>query len=342
MLGSLASGTALLAAFIWQEGHSPAPMVPLGWFTSRSFTGVNLLTFLLYGALAGAFFFLPFALVQVHSYSVTTAGAAFLPFTIVLGVLSRWSGGLLDRFGAHWPLTAGPIVAALGLALLALPDNRSGYWTTFVVPMTTLGFGMAVTVAPLTTSVINAVDASQTGTASGVNNAVASVASLLVIAVLGTVATGVYDHSLDRHLADLGTSPEVRAAVDHVRGRLIGLGVPMAVPANARQIVQSVIADSLVETIRRIMVIAAGMALAGALYAALLIRPQGGKLSDGDGPRFQRGALHTWIRLGRAAASCCSAWAISARLLLSERVAETAPDRSSCADRLANSPSRPR
>jgi EmrB/QacA subfamily drug resistance transporter len=277
VLGSLAGGTALLIAFVWQEGRSPAPMVPLGWFTSRSFTGINLLTFLLYGALGGAFFFLPFALIQAHGYSVTTAGAAFLPFTIVLGVLSRWSGGLLDRFGAHWPLTAGPIVAALGLALLALPDSQSGYWKTFVVPMTTLGLGMAVTVAPLTASVINAVDASQTGTASGVNNAVASVASLLVIAVLGPVATAVYDNSLDRHLAELGTSPEARAAVDHVRGRLVGVGVPMAVPANARQVVQSVIADSLVETTRLIMAITAGMAVAAALCAALLIRPQGGK-----------------------------------------------------------------
>ncbi len=276
VLGSLTSGTILLVAFIWQEGRSPAPMVPLGWFTSRTFTGVNLLTLLLYGALGGAFFFLPFALIQAHGYSATTAGAAFLPFTIVLGLLSRWSGGLLDRFGAHWPLTAGPIVAALGLALLALPDSHSGYWTTFVVPMTTLGLGMAVTVAPLTTTVINAVDPSQTGTASGINNAVASTASLLVIAVLGTFATGLYDRSLDRHLANAGTSLEVRAALDHVRGGLIGLGLPIAVPANARQIVQAVIADSLIDTIRLIMVITAGMALAGALCAALLIRPQGG------------------------------------------------------------------
>jgi EmrB/QacA subfamily drug resistance transporter len=271
VLGSLAGGTALLVAFIWQEGRSPAPMLPLGWFRSRGFAGVNLLTFLLYGALGGAFFFLPFALIQAHGYSVTTAGAAFLPFTIVLGTLSRWSGGLLDRFGAHWPLTAGPIVAAVGLALLALPDTHSGYWMTFVVPMTTLGLGMAVTVAPLTTSVINAVDADQTGTASGVNNAVASVASLLVIAVLGTVATGVYDHSLDWHLANLGTSAEVKAAVNQIRGRLIGLGGPAAVPANARQIVQSVITDSVVQTIRLIMVITAGMALVGALCAGLLV-----------------------------------------------------------------------
>jgi EmrB/QacA subfamily drug resistance transporter len=275
VLGSLAGGTALLAAFIWQEGRSAAPMVPLEWFASRTFSGVNLLTLLLYGALGGAFFFLPFALIRAHGYSATTAGAAFLPFTIVLGVLSRWSGALLDRFGAHWPLTAGPVVVALGLALLAVSDSGGGYWTTFVVPMTILGLGMAVTVAPLTTSVINAVDVSQTGTASGVNNAVASVASLLVIAVLGTIATEVYDRSLYRHLANLGTSSEMRAALDKVRGGFIGLGAPIAVPADVRQMVQSAIAYSLIETTRVIMLIAAGMALAGGLCAAFLIRPPG-------------------------------------------------------------------
>ena len=197
VIGSLMVGAVLLAALFRQERRSAAPMIPLGLFASRDFSGVNLLTLLLYGALGGAFFFLPFALIQLHLYSATEAGAAFLPFTITLGALSRWSGGLLDRFGARWPLTIGPAIATLGLALLALPRADGRYWTTFLLPMVVLGFGMAVTVAPLTTSVINSVPGHQTGVASGINNAVASVASLLVVAVLGTVAIGVFDHALN-------------------------------------------------------------------------------------------------------------------------------------------------
>jgi predicted MFS family arabinose efflux permease len=97
---ALLTGLVLLAAFIWEEGHSQNPMLPLGLFRSRTFSAVNLLTLLLYAALAGAFFFLPFALIQVGGFSAELAGAAFLPFTLIMGVLSRWSGGLLDHFGA--------------------------------------------------------------------------------------------------------------------------------------------------------------------------------------------------------------------------------------------------
>jgi len=161
----------------------------------------------------------------VHGYSATGAGAAFLPFTLILGVLSRWSGGLLNRFGARLPLIAGPAISALGLVLLAFPGASGRYWATFLLPMTVLGLGMAVTVAPLTTTVINAVASRQVGVASGINNAVASVASLLVIAVLGTVAIGALDHSLDRHLTTVAASAEMKLAVDNVRG---GFVIPSA------------------------------------------------------------------------------------------------------------------
>jgi MFS family permease len=136
------------------------------------------LTLLLYAALGGAFFFLPFALIRVDGYSAVLAGAAFLPFTIVLGLLSRWSGELVDRFGARLPLIIGPTITALGFFMLVLSIGGGAYWT-FLASMTILGLGMAISVAPLTTTVINAVPAHQTGVASGINNAVASLASLL-------------------------------------------------------------------------------------------------------------------------------------------------------------------
>ena len=124
VLLSLAAGLLLMAVFIWEEAHSRNPMLPLGLFRSRTFSAVNVLTLLLYAALGGAFFFLPFALIQVAGFSATLAGASFLPFTLIMGALSRWSGGVLDRFGARWPLMIGPAVAALGFGLLASAGRR--------------------------------------------------------------------------------------------------------------------------------------------------------------------------------------------------------------------------
>ena len=186
VVASLTAGALLLLGLVLEERRSRAPMMPLRLFGSRSFSGVNLLTLFLYGALGGAFFLLPFLLIQAHGFSATAAGAVYLPFTLVLAVLSRWSGGLVDRFGARRPLIIGPLIAAVGFALLAVVSGEQRYWV-YLGPMIVLGFGMAITVAPLTTTVINSVKERETGVASGINNVVAAVASLLVIAVLGTL-----------------------------------------------------------------------------------------------------------------------------------------------------------
>jgi predicted MFS family arabinose efflux permease len=185
---TLAGGAVVLAIFVWHEGRSPAPMMPLGLFRSATFSGVNALTLLLYGALGGAFFLLPFALISVHGYSATMAGAVFLPFTAIMAVLSRWSGSLLDRVGARLPLVAGPTVVAVGFVLFALAGPETSYAMAFLLPVSVVGLGVAVTVAPLTTTVIAAVPGHQTGVASGINNAVSSVASLFAIAAFGALA----------------------------------------------------------------------------------------------------------------------------------------------------------
>lgn len=263
-----AAGAALLVAFVFAEGASRSPMMPLELFRSRTFSGVNLLTLLLYGALGGAFFFLPFLLIQAHGYSATAAGAAYLPFTIVLGVLSRWSGGLVDRVGARWPLIAGPTVTAFGFVLLSFDYGR--YWL-ILLPMTVLGFGMAITVAPLTTTVINAVPAHRTGVASGINNAVASVGSLLLIAVLGIVGLGAFNHSLERQLADAHASPRVTVAVRAAQGGFVIPPMPADLPAAEQQLAHSIVATSLVATVRLALWIAAALTFVSAVSAAITI-----------------------------------------------------------------------
>lgn len=192
ILGGLVGGVALLAAFLWAEARERRPMMPLGLFRSPVFSGVNLLTLLLYFALGGAMFFLPFDLIRVHGWSATEAGAAMLPFAAVMGLFSGLAGRVADRFGARLSLSVGPALAGIGLALLAVPAPGAGYVDGPLAGMTVLAIGMTLAVGPLTATVMGAVKAGHTGVASGVNNAVARVASLLAVALLGLVLSAVF------------------------------------------------------------------------------------------------------------------------------------------------------
>lgn len=274
VLGTLAPGVAALAAFVALEARRPFPMVPLFLFRARAFSGANLLTFLLYAALGGGLFFLPLDLIQVQGYSATAAGAALLPFILIMFTLSRWSGGLVDRYGARLPLIVGPSVAAAGFALFAVPGTHAGYWTGFFAATLALGFGMALSVAPLTTTVMNAVDTSRAGVASGINNAAARVASLLAVAAFGVILTAVFDRGLDARLARADVPAPVLQTVDK-RGKLAAIELPDSLPASARAAARRAIDESFVSGFRWVMAISALLGVASAACAWLLIPATG-------------------------------------------------------------------
>jgi MFS family permease len=237
---------------------------------------------LLYCALSGAFFLLPVDLIQVHGYSATLAGAVFLPFTIIMGVLSRWSGGLLDRTGARLPLVVGPTITAAGFGLIALAGPTTSYWIGFVLPIGIVGLGMAATVPPLTTTVINAVPGHQTGVASGINNSVASVATLLAIAIFGAVGLSGFNRALDQHLATPTLSSNARQAIESARGNfVIDASLTTALSAD-RPIVEAAVKASLADGIRIAMLLAVALALASAACAEFTIRPSEGQRIAGQ------------------------------------------------------------
>lgn len=270
VVASLFGAVVAGAGFVLREKRCPTPMVPPGLFRSRTFTGANLLTLFLYAGLAGVLFFFPLAFIQVHGHSATFAGAATLPLVGSMFLLSTWAGGLVARVGPRPPLIAGPLVAGIGFALFALPGIGGSYWLTFFPPMLVLGIGMSITVAPLTTTVMSAAEQREAGIASGVNNAVARLAAVLAIAVLGVLAVQAFESSLAPRLERF--SPEVREVVAPQATKLAGIELPDALPAAERAELRRAIDESFVQAYRLVSVVTAALAWLASLVAWRTIR----------------------------------------------------------------------
>lgn len=159
VLAAFAVAVLGLAGFLWREAAAAEPMMPLGLFRDRVFAGVNALTVLLYGALSGVLFLVPYTLVGLHGYSAAEAGLAMLPMGLSIGLLSRAAGGLGDRIGNRIPMIAGSALVAVAMAALAVTEAGGSYWTGVFGPLAGIGIGMAVVISPLTTTVMNAVGA---------------------------------------------------------------------------------------------------------------------------------------------------------------------------------------
>jgi EmrB/QacA subfamily drug resistance transporter len=271
VIGVLVAAGGLMIAFLFVEARVPQPMLPLALFRSRTFSGANLLTFLLYAALGGTLFFLPLNLIQVQHYSATAAGATLLPFILIISFLSRWSGGLVARYGPKLPLVVGPLIAAFGYALFMMPGVHGSYWTTFFPPMVLLGLGMAVSVAPLTTTVMSSVAQNRAGIASGINNAVARTAGLIAIAVLGILMLHVFRSGLDQRLSNWKLPESASRSLQAQSIKLAAIAVPGDQDPATRQVIRRAIDESFVSGFRIVMAIGAALAIASAGTALALI-----------------------------------------------------------------------
>ena len=267
-------GCAGLGLFVLAERRQRYPMVPLALFRNRNFAGANLLTLWLYAALGGGLYFFPLNLIQAQGYSAAAAGAALLPFIFIMFILSRWAGRLVDRFGPRLPLVAGPLIAGAGFASFAIPGTGGSYWTTFFPAVVILGLGMSVTVAPLTTTVMNAVDQGSAGIASGVNNAASRTAALIAIAAFGMVMAFAYETSLHGRLTALEAAPETVSFLMGQVDKLAGSEIPAGMDAAAAADLESAIRGAYVAGFRWIMLLSAGLAVLSAAAAWVLI---GGK-----------------------------------------------------------------
>jgi EmrB/QacA subfamily drug resistance transporter len=278
VFGSLVVGFVCLITLPFIEANVTVPMLPLTLFKSRIFSGANLLTLFLYAAIGIFFFLFPLNLIQVQGYSTTATGAAIFPLILLMFLLSRWSGGLVSRYGPRRPLIIGPLIVALGFVLFAVPSVGGSYWTTFFPALLVLGFGMAVTVAPLTTVVMSSVDQGRVGTVSGINNVVARVAGVLAIAALGIVVVKVFSYHLNFSLAHFSLPPRALQELQANEIKLAGLQVPAGLDPSATTAIDESIREAFVFGFRIVAFICAGLSVASAAVAWLMIS------QDGDRP----------------------------------------------------------
>jgi EmrB/QacA subfamily drug resistance transporter len=210
-------GVALLGVFLLHERRTPEPMLPLGLFRRRNFAVGNVQTFAMYGGLSVTFFFLVLFLQEVAGYGALQAGLALMPSTLVMFALSKRAGRLADRFGPRLFMGLGPLLAAVGLALMLRLDAGLDYVTDLLPALLIFSLGLAATVAPLTATVLSDADESNAGIASGVNNAIARVAGLLAVAAIGAVVSAQFGSALDQRLRGRTLSAPARTAVAQAR-----------------------------------------------------------------------------------------------------------------------------
>jgi EmrB/QacA subfamily drug resistance transporter len=269
--GPLIGGVLVFAAFIAYELRIPTPMLPLGLFKRRNFTVANVETLLMYGGMAVQGFFLTLFLQQVAGFSALEAGSSGLAPTIVMFLLSRRFGALADRYGPRWFMTFGPLLVAAGFVLMVRLDATTSYWLDLMPALLVYSLGLAVTVSPLTATVLADADEHDAGIASAVNNAIARTAGLLATAAVGAVLAGYYSDRLDTALAGRTLSPAAQAEVAEARDRVLS-PVPASIPPADREVVTVAVREAGVDAFHLSALLGAGMLAFAGLLGGLLLR----------------------------------------------------------------------
>jgi EmrB/QacA subfamily drug resistance transporter len=273
VLAPLVAGALCFAAFIWREAIAKAPMLPLSLFRVRNFAVANAATLMTYAGLIGTSFFLTLYLQQVGGYSPLAAGFASVPVSLLMFFLSPRFGQFTAGVGPRLPMSAGPIVGGIGLLLLVRVGVHPDYLTEVLPALVLFGLGLSATVAPLTTTVLNAVDERNAGIASGTNNAVARVAGLLAIAVIGAALSSQFDSSVSDHLGAAELSPQAQHAVSSAKSRpLAGDDEVRGLSGSEGATVGGAIEQSSREAFHLAALLGACLMFAGGLISAIGIR----------------------------------------------------------------------
>jgi EmrB/QacA subfamily drug resistance transporter len=262
--GPLLAAAIALPAFLWREAHCPHPMLPLHLFRIRNFSAVNLATFAIYGGLGAFTFFLVLYMQQIAGYTATQAGLALVPVTMVMFALSRRFGALSMKIGPRLPMTIGPLVGAAGLFLLRSVGANPDYVTDVLPGILLFSLGLSATVAPLTATALSSVERHHAGVASGVNNAVARIAGLVAIAVVGAVVSSSFASTLDHKLPP--------RALEKARTQPLVTDVPNGVPPGQRAQARVLLTDAGVDAFRAGMTVSALLVAAGGLISAAGVR----------------------------------------------------------------------
>lgn len=268
----IALGLASGAGFLWRERTAAGPMLPLGLFLNRNFAAANAATFAIYAGLGALTFFSVLFVQQVSGYSAFEAGLAFTPISVTLFVLSRRFGALADRIGSRSLMTAGPLLAGAGALLFLRVGEDAAYLADVLPAVLVFGLGLAMTVAPLTATVLESVEQRHAGVASGVNNAVARVASLVAIAAVGAVVSAGFAAEVDDRLPPGGVSAGARAVVERAEKRPLATVEDDDVPVQERDTVVPALDAAAVTGLHWGMGAVAALLLAGAALSAAGVR----------------------------------------------------------------------
>ena len=272
---SLIVGALALVAFIRVQYTSSQPMLPLKLFRSSTFSGGNLLTLFVYGALGGALFFLPLNLIQIQNYSEIYTGIAMLPMIIFIASISPLMGKYVDKRGVRLPLIIGPLFASVGFFLFSTYGITQGpveYWQTFFIAFSLLGVGMGITVAPLTAAVMGSVSPNNAGIASGINNTVARAAGVLAVALFGALVLFYFNNSIEKKLDVMQMSESMKNEVRIEASKLAGAEAPTALQNDQKSAVEQLFKDSFILAFNRVAYSAAFLTLLGGLMALVFIR----------------------------------------------------------------------